>query len=258
MPQPSTLDYVVLEARFAPRRAPVAMALAGIASVAGSHAIVPRMPERVISFMEQGFRVEGMGAVLLLSDLMSVYFFAFFVGAAGLLRVAVEARERHVLELLLAKPVRASAFLAARSIPALGAAVVVGAVTASACAFAARGASGPQVAASGALGAGLFVTAFVLVELAVLDVAFVRARDSFQALLVACFVWLAPLVPTATLLYRPDVLDRHASLVDTTLLPSLIWHEATMRWLGPVALAIAVLLCVPLLRVGGRLLERSS
>jgi hypothetical protein len=254
----SLRSYFVLELRHAPRRAPVIAAIAGAAIVGFTHVLLPLLPAVAIDLMKRGFLLEDMAGVLLFNDWMAVYFAAFFVGASGLLPVVLIAREEHRLELLLAKPIRASDFLAARTYPVLAASLAVGALTSVACAVAIAPHAGSSVSAAGAIGGGLFLTAIVLVQLGALSVAFVRMRDSFHALLVACAAWFLPLMPTATLLYRPDVFEGREALTRWTVMASLAWNDDAAAWIGPVALAIAVLISLVFVRAAGALLERAD
>jgi hypothetical protein len=260
MSSPSLRDYFLLEARHAPLRVPLAMALWGVSAVFGTHALLVRFPERVIHFLEQAFRLDGIAAVLLINDVVAAYFATFFVGIIGLLTAVVNAREEAQLELLLAKPIRPRAFLAARVGPVLAGAAAAGLLIAGTTALAIRPylARGDQVTAAGALGAGLFLVALALVMLAALLILLVRMRDSFHALLVASFVWLAPMIPTATFIYRPDVFDNHPMLRGTIVMATLLWHDATSTWLGPLALAAALPLTALCVALAGRVLEKTD
>ncbi|WAS96353.1 hypothetical protein [Nannocystis punicea] len=248
------------EWRFAPRRGPIVMMLVGVGCVAFNHLVLPLFPERAIAFMRAGFRLEDMAGVLALNDLMGVYFPTFFVGLASSLGVVLLAREEHRLELLLAKPVRTADFVAARALPVLAwtAAVGVGISAAMAVALALQGEVGRSVSPVGALGGGLFLTALAVVLLAALQIAFVRIRDPFTGLLVACGVWLGTSVPTAVLLYRPDAFAGHPVALHNLVMPSLLWHEATLGWLGPLCLLASLPLAVALARTAGAWLERSD
>lgn len=248
------------EWQFAPRRAPLLLTLFGAAGVALVHLIFPRIPPRVITFMERGFRLEDLAGVMLLNDLMSVYFATFLVGLFGSIGVVLTAREERRLELLLAKPVRAADFVAARLFPALAWTVVAGAAISgvSALALAAHAGAGTSVTPAGAFGGGLALTAIVIAQIAALQLVFVRTRDPFQGLMIACAVWLATNMPTAVLLYRPDVFAGRDALASAVLMPSLLWHDATAAWLGPLLLAASLPIAALLVRAAGALLERSD
>ncbi|PCC73417.1 hypothetical protein SAMN02745121_02854 [Nannocystis exedens] len=248
------------EWRFAPRRGPLIMMLVGVLCVVFNHLVLPLFPERAIAFMRVGFRLDDLAGVLALNDLMGVYFPTFFVGLAGSLGVVLLAREEHRLELLLAKPVRTADLVAARAVPVLAWTAGVGAVTsaAMAVAMAAHAGIGTSVSALGALGGGLFLTALTVVLLAALQVAFVRISDPFTGLLVACGAWFGTMMPTAVLLYRPDAFVGRPAALHGLAMPSLLWHEGTLGWLGPLSLLLALPLAVALARAAGARLERSD
>ncbi|WP_437485686.1 hypothetical protein WME75_01570 [Sorangium sp. So ce1014] len=256
----SLRGYFALEARHAPRRTSLVAAIAGVLVVLGTHALLVRVPAQVVRFLEQAFEIEGMAAVLLINDLLATYFVAYFVALTGLVNATVTAREEHRLELLLAKPIRARVLLAARTAPSLlagaGAGVVVAACTALAVAPYIEANDGVSVA--GALGGGLFLVALAVALLSALLPLLVRMRDGFHALLVASAVWVAPLMPTAAFMYRPDAFEAREGLRDGLVLASLLWNDATSAWLGPAALAIAVPLAVIAVAAAGELLERTD
>ncbi|AUX39147.1 hypothetical protein SOCE26_005290 [Sorangium cellulosum] len=256
----SLRGYFAHEARHAPRRASLVAAIGGVLVVLGTHALLVRVPAQVIRFLEQAFRVEGMAAVLLINDLLAIYFVAYFVALAGLLDATVAAREEHRLEIVLAKPIRARVLLAARTAPSLlagagaGVVVAVGAALAVAPHIEAR----DMVSVAGALGGGLVFVALALALLSALLPLLVRMRDGFHALLIASGVWIAPLMPTAAYMYRPDAFEGREGLSNAIVLASLLWNDATSAWLGPAALALAIPLAALAIAAAGALLERAD
>ncbi|XXY45235.1 hypothetical protein WME91_35045 [Sorangium sp. So ce269] len=256
----SLRGYFALEARRAPRRTSLVAALAGVLVVLGSHALLVRVPAQVIRFLEQAFEIEGMAAVLLINDLLATYFIAYFVALAGLVDATVTAREEHRLELLLAKPIRARVLLAARTAPSLLAGAGAGVVVAigTALAVAPYIEASDTISVAGALGGGLFLVALAIALLSALLPLLARMRDGFHALLVASTAWIAPLMPTAAFIYRPDAFEAHEGLRGASVLASLLWSDATSAWLGPVALAIAIPLAMISIAAAGVLLERSD
>lgn len=260
MAAPSLRDYFLLEARHASLRTPLAMMIWGVLAVFGTHALLLRFPAGAIRFMEQAFQLQGMASVLLINDVMAAYFATFFVGLAGLLRAVVNAREESQLELLLAKPIRPRVLLAARVWPVLAGAVAAGLAITGTTALAIRPflICGDMVSSIGALGAGLFLVALAVVLLSALLPLLVRMRDSFHALLIAALVWFTPTIPTAVLIYRPDLYEDHPVLRSTIVMATLLWHDATSAWCGPLALALALPLCALLLALAGRILEKTD
>lgn len=260
MSTPSIRDLVSLELRHAPRRGAVSVALLGALVIALTHLVLPLLPERAIALMRVGFRLEDLGGVLVVNDLIAVYFAAYFVGLAGSLGVVLMAREEHRLEILLAKPVRAGDLIVARSLPALLSSLFVGVViaVAVAVAVAVHPDIGGSVTPAGALGGGLGLTGLALVLVAALQLAFVRMRDPFLALLVAALAWFVTVVPAAVLLYRPDLFDGRDVLADVIVLASWVWNDATSVWLGPLVVVVAVPLAWLLVRAAGDLMARSD
>jgi ABC-type Na+ efflux pump permease subunit len=253
-------DHVAREWRYAPRRAPAVIALVGVGCVLFNHLVLPHFPERVIDFMKRGFQLEDMAAVLALNDLMGVYFPTFFAGLASSLDVVLMAREEQRLELLLAKPVRARDFVAARLLPVLAWTAVVGVSISASCAIAVavHAGIGTSVSPAGALGSGIFVTALTVLLIAALQIPFVRIRDPFMGLLLAAGLWLGTTIPTAVLLYRPDVYEARDALANSLAMPSLLWHDANLAWLGPLLLLAALPIATLFARAAGALLERSD
>lgn len=253
-------DYVLLEWRHASRRAPLVVAIGGIITVVCTHIVLPLLPDRAIHFMKLGFRLHDMAGVLLLNDLMGVYFPTYFWGLASSLGIVLAAREERRLEILLAKPVRPSQFVMARALPVLASALAVGVTTSAACAVAIAMHAGTvaSVGAAGAFGGGLALTALAIVLVAGLQIPFTRIRDPFQGLLVASFLFLATAMPAAVLLYRPDAFDGHDRLLNTISMTTLVWHDKTLAWLGPILLVVAIPVSVLFVHLAGVVLERSD
>ncbi|MBK7825670.1 hypothetical protein [Nannocystis sp.] len=257
---PSLAEYRRAELRHAPYRVAIYAGLAGLAMIASCQLLFPRLPAQVIDFLRVAFHLRDLGGVVLFNDYVAVYFCAFSAGLFGLLGVVVGPREEQQLELLLCKPVPAADFLAARTWPVLAMTTVIGVALAAACAAASLpylGASG-SVSAAGALGAGLAMTALVLFQLTALSIVFVRAADSMNAVLVALVVALMPMLPSAAFLYRPDLFVDRPELAALTVLANLVWYDATLAWLGPALLLLALVVAALGVRVGGRLLTRSD
>jgi ABC-type Na+ efflux pump permease subunit len=250
-------SYYRLEAAHAPWRLAGVGVAVGVVVVAACQWLFPRMPAPAIDLMKTGFRLDDMAAVVLFNDYAAVYFVAEFVGLVGLLGVVAVPREERRLELLLAKPVPASALLAARTWPVLGMTAAVGLGISLACAASAWSMGG-SVEPAGALGSGLLMTALVVLELAALGVVFVRSTDTMQAVLIALLVALAPLMPTATFLYRPDLFVGRDGLASALVTASTVWHGGTLAWLGPLALVVALAAGWLLIGVAGRRLARAG
>jgi hypothetical protein len=238
---------------------PLIMALVGSASILFNHLVLPLFPDRVIEFMERGFRLEDLPAVLALNDLMAVYFPTFFFGLTSSLGAVILPREEHRLELLLAKPVPAADFVAARTILTLAWMAAVGTTIsfASAIAIAVNG-IGASVTPIGTFGSGLTLTGLAVMLVAALAIPFVLIRDPFHGLLIASALWLSSSIPTAVLLYRPDFYENRETLANCIVLPSLLWHDATIAWLGPLLFVAALAVSLVLVRIAGVVLMHSD
>ena len=258
-PTVSFLNHLLREWRFTAQRTPLIMVLVGLASVLFNHLVLPLFPDRVIEFMERGFRLEDLSGVLALNDLMAVYFPTFFLGLTSSLEAVILPREEHGLELLLAKPVPAADFVGARTVLTLASMAAVGTTIsfAAAVAIAVNGV-GASVTPIGTLGGGLTLTGLALVLVAALAIPFVLIRDPFQGLLIASALWLSTSIPTAVLLYRPDLYEGRVALANLVVMPSLLWHDATIAWLGPLLFAAALAISLLLVRVAGVVLEHSD
>jgi hypothetical protein len=252
-------DHMLREWSFTSKKTPLLMLLIGLASVLSNHLVLPLFPARVIEFMERGFRLEDLSGVLALNDLMAVYFPVFFFGVSSSFGAVLLPREEHRLELLLAKPVAAEDFIAARTIWTIAWMVVIGTgiSMASAAAVAVNGA-GASVTPAGTSGGGLALTGIAVLLVAALQIPFVLLRDPFQGLLVASALWLATSIPTAVLLYRPDFYAGREVLANGIVIPSLLWHHSTISWLGPLLLATALPISTLLVRIAGGMLHHSD
>lgn len=250
-------EYRRLEFNHAPWRAGLAAWVVGVAAVAGCQWLIPKLPAPAVELMRVGFRLGDMAGVVLFNDYAAVYFFAFFAGLVGLLGVVAVPREERRLEVLLVKPVPASELLAARTWPVLAITAVVGLGISAACAASAWDLNG-GVTPLAAFGAGSMMTALVVVELAALGVVFVRTTDTMFAVLIALISAIAPLLPTATFLYRPDLFVGHEALTAALVTGNLVWYGETLAWLGPLALGVAVVVAAGLIRVGGARLARAG
>lgn len=250
-------EYRRLEFRHAPWRAGAAALGVGVAAVAGCQWLIPRLPAAAVELMRVGFRLGDMAGVVLFNDYAAVYFFAFFAGLVGLLGVVAVPREERRLEVLLVKPVPAATLVAARTWPVLVMTALVGLGTALACAASAWMLNG-SVGPAAAFGAGAMMTAVVVLELAALGVVFVRTGDTMLAVLVALLTAIAPLMPTAVFLYRPDAYVGHEGLAAVIVTANLVWSADAMTWLGPLALVGALGASAGLVRVAGRRLARAG
>jgi len=259
--QASLLRYRSLEARHALGWVPLVSLLVGLTVVVLTAVLIPLLPAQVNAFMERAFLIRGLGAVILMNEYIGIYLLAYFAGAVGLMRALVEPRENRSLEMLLSKPISRRVFLEARVGPILLASVIVGIAMTLVTAAVVRPftGEGASVSVVGAIGAGLVLTALAVLLLALLVVPLLLVRDTFQGLLIAFGIWVMPMLPTAVLLYRPDLYEGRERLRDLLALgPNLVWFDASMLHLGLLALAVAFVASWGALALGARMFERAE
>ncbi|OJH40680.1 hypothetical protein [Cystobacter ferrugineus] len=253
--------YRLIEARHALGWLPLVSLLVGIAMVVFTAVLMPLFPPPVITFMERAFLIRGMGAVILLNEYVGIYLMVFFGGATGLIRALVEPRENRALDMLLSKPISRRAFLMARVGPVLLASMAVGVVMSLVLGLVVRPftGEGANVSVAGAVGAGLIFTALAVVLLCVLVVPLLLVHDALQGLLIAFAMWILPMIPTAVLLYRPDLYEGRDRLRDLLVLgPNLLWYDAAVPRLTAITLAVASLGAWGALVLGTRMFERAE
>ena len=116
-----------------------------------------------------------------------------------------------------------------------------------------------SVSVAGTIGSGLWLTALAVLLLSLLVLPLLRVHDTFQGLLIAFGIWVLPMMPTAVLLYRPDLFEGKERLRDLLALgPNLVWFDASMLRLGLLSLAVAFVVSWGALALGGRVFERTE
>jgi hypothetical protein len=96
----------------------------------------------------------------------------------------------------------------------------------------------------------------VLIQLSILNIIFIKIRERFYALMIACLVWFAPMMPSAAFIYRPDLFEGHDRLMAGFVLVTFIWNDKDWEWLGPTLLVVAALFSLFCVRLGRLLLDR--
>jgi ABC-type Na+ efflux pump permease subunit len=255
------LRYRLLEARHCLGWIPLVSLLTGVVLTVLTVRFIPLLPPAVNAFMERAFLIQGLGAVILLNAYIGIYLMVFFCGATGLMRALVEPRETRSLEMLLGKPLSRRAFLGARVTPLLLVSAAVGVVMTLTLGLVVRPFTGPHASVSvlGTLGSGLALTALAVLLLAVLVLPLLRVRDALQGLLVASVLWMVPMLPTAVLLYRPDLYEGRERLRELIALgPNLVWFDTAMPWVGVLAFLGAAVASWGLLALGARVFEHTD
>lgn len=237
---------LALEARGAIR--PLHWTMLGLLALLGAlvAAWLPAWPESVYRFFDRVLNLHGWPEVIFGNNLIAIFFMAFWFGLFDLLRVYILPLEGDYLDLLLSKPVRRRSYMLARLLPSF--AVLTGfAAIGAAVHYAAMLAVGQAYDLAAYLGVVGAVLGFVLLMLAVANLALLQLRDSFSALLVGFAVFMACFVPSLVYLYRPDVYAAAPWLADLLVFPvNLIWHPGIAAawggWIGLGFAAIALLL----------------
>lgn len=211
-------------------RGPWAVAGAGLGAVAASAAVVPALPETATGLLSAAYHLSGTAELLALNTLLAVWFGAYFAGALGVLGAVALPRAERSLELWLSRPIAPAALVARRTAPALGVAGLVGLGLTAAHALALRPWLGlaDRLALGDALAGGLLVTALALGQLGLLSAVTARVGDLAAAVALCVGVFVAPLLPSAIYVYRPDLFTpQTASLL--ALPANLIW-AGSLSW----------------------------
>lgn len=247
--------YVRAELRLALRPRHLALLLLGVVVAVVDAIITPRLPAFALDFLRSSLRLESMADLILVNDYLGLYFIVLFAGAFELMRVYVGPAEARELDLYLAKPIGRAHFIAARSAPALLAAVVVGAGISIANAVTLK-LWLDDVAMLPILAAGVAITAFVLALLAALNLVNLWLREVEHAVLLAFAFAVAPLLSTSVLIYRPDLFAGRELGLLSGFPASLLWKGGVSMTSALVALAGALGFAAVLVALAARRLDR--
>jgi hypothetical protein len=247
--------YVRAELRLALRPRHLGLLLLGVGIAVLDAELTPRFPAFALEFMRSSLRLETMADLILINDYLALYMIVLFAGAFELMRVHVGPAEARELDLYLAKPISRAHFIAARSAPALLVSVALGAGVSVANAVTLQLWLG-DVALAPILAISVAITAFVLVQLALLNLAYLWLREVEHAVLLAFAVAIAPLLTTSALIYRPDVFVGRESALFAAFPASLMWHGGVSLGTALALLAGALVLAAALVALAARRLDR--
>ena len=247
--------YVRAELRLALRPRHLGLLLFGVGIAVLDAELTPRFPAFALEFMRSSLRLETMADLILINDCLALYVIVLFAGAFELMRVHVGPAEARELDLYLAKPISRAHFIAARSAPALLVSVALGAGVSVANAVTLQLWLGDVVLAP-ILAISVAITAFVLVQLALLNLAYLWLREVEHAVLLAFAVAIAPLLTTSALIYRPDVFVGRESALFAAFPASLMWHGGVSLGTALALLAGALVLAAALVALAARRLDR--
>lgn len=247
--------YVRAELRLALRPRHFGLLLFGVGIAVLDAELTPRFPAFALEFMRSSLRLETMADLILINDYLALYMIVLFAGAFELMRVHVGPAEARELDLYLAKPISRAHFIAARSAPALLVSVALGVGVSVANAVTLQLWLG-DVALAPILAISVAITAFVLVQLALLNLAYLWLREVEHAVLLAFAVAIAPLLTTSALIYRPDVFVGRESALFAAFPASLMWHGGVSLGTALALLAGALVLAAALVALAARRLDR--
>ena len=247
--------YVRAELRLALRPRHFGLLLFGVGIAVLDAELTPRFPAFALEFMRSSLRLETMADLILINDYLALYVIVLFAGAFELMRVHVGPAEARELDLYLAKPISRAHFIAARSAPALLVSVALGVGVSVANAVTLQLWLG-DVALAPILAISVAITAFVLVQLALLNLAYLWLREVEHAVLLAFAVAIAPLLTTSALIYRPDVFVGRESALFAAFPASLMWHGGVSLGTALALLAGALVLAAALVALAARRLDR--
>ena len=96
----------------------------------------------------------------------------------------------------------------------------------------------------------------MLVQLALLNLAYLWLREVEHAVLLAFAVAVAPLLTTSALIYRPDVFAGRETALFAAFPASLMWHGGVSLGTALALLAGALVLAAALVALAARRLDR--
>jgi hypothetical protein len=105
--------------------------------------------------------------------------------------------------------------------------------------------------------AGIVITTLVLTLLALLNLVYLFARETYYAVLLAFAVYALVILPIALFMYRPDLFQDRSALRNLLVFPSnLLWMSDGLPNIAPLLVLAGATLIVVLLTWGGWRLKR--
>lgn len=236
-PHAAYAAYTRLEARAALRGhhlwASVVLVVIGVAD-----GILPGIPS-VQRFFEVVFGMRNGVQTVLINDYTGLLGVVYWVGVFDLLRVYVTPAEERRLALYLTKPISRARYLVSKLVPTALVLTLVNLVGMAAFAVGVPVFPGPAGFNVGAFVAtGLLVFALSTVMLAIVNLAFLFVRDTYNAILVASAVFIATVLPGGMYIYRPDLYT--PAMKDMLVFPAnLLWHEDDAVAIAAIGLSVA-------------------
>jgi hypothetical protein len=235
-------DYFKHEVRAAFRPYHLVVLASYMAGSVGMSFLFPSMPEAIYRFFKKVFAMNNWTEIILINDFTGIFFILFWVGVIDLLRVYVLPKEEGYLELLFSKPLSRAQYLFANVLPVFGIIAGMGIVLSLFLPLKIALINGTaDLHLAGVMCAGIVTTTLVLSLLALLNLVFLFARETYYAVLLAFVVFMLMVLPGSIFMYRPDVFQDHAALRDLIIFPgNLLWFSESLPMITPIILIVAV------------------
>jgi hypothetical protein len=204
--------------------------------------------------------MENWTEVILFNDLVTLFSALFWVGVIDLLRVYVLPKEEGYLELLLSKPLGRTEYLLAKVLPTFGVVAGLGVVLLLFLPLKIALINGTDdLQLISVVSAGIVIITLALTLLALLNLVFLFARETYYAVLLAFAVYALTIMPIALFMYRPDLFQDRSALRNLLVFPSnLLWVSDGLPGIAPLLVLAGATLIVFLLTWGGYRLKRMS
>jgi hypothetical protein len=251
-------DYAKQEARAAFRLHHLVVLAVALTSLVVTSFLLPSMPESIYRFFKKVFVMNNWTEVILFNDLVTLFSALFWVGVIDLLRVYVLPKEEGYLELLLSKPLGRTEYLLARVLPPFGVVAGLGGMLSLFLPLKIALINGTADLHLVSVVCACIVTiTLVLTLLALLNLVFLFARETYYAVLLAFAVYALVVLPLALFMYRPDVYQGRSVLRNLMVFPgNLLWMSDGLPSIAPIIVLAAATLSVLLLAWGGWRLKR--
>jgi ABC-type transport system involved in multi-copper enzyme maturation permease subunit len=251
-------DYFRQEVRAAIRPYHLVVLLSYLAGSVGLSFMLPSMPAAIYRFFKKAFALNNWTEIILINDFTGLFFILFWIGVIDLLRVYVLPREEGYLELLLSKPLSRAQYLFANALSVFGVIAVMGIVMSLFLPLKIALLNGSaDLHLAGVVCAGIVTTSLALSLLALLNLVFLFARETYYAVLLAFVVFTLAVLPGSVFMYRPDVFQDHATLRNLIVFPgNLLWLSESLPKVTPIILSAAAAAGALLLAGSSRRLGR--
>jgi ABC-type transport system involved in multi-copper enzyme maturation permease subunit len=251
-------DYWKREAGDAFRPHHLAVLAGCMAVTAATSLLMPGMPDAVYRFFIRVFAMNNWTEIILINDYMGVFFALFWVGVIDLIRVYVQPKEEGYLGILLSKPLDRTQYLFAKVLSSFGVIAGMGAALSLFLPLKIALINGTaDLHPGGIVCAGVVTTAAVLALLALLNLVFLFAQETYYAVLLSFLVFALVVLPAGVFTYRPDVFQGRAMLRVITVFPvNLIWLSEGLPKITPILVLLAVAAGALLLTGSGWRLRR--